>query len=114
MQLSRPIFVRSGPCLYCLGSYHFGCDGGDFGDFFTPEPGKDTTPEPAEETTTLPSLECPGETAKNPLGDCGGCNQQYFVSQNCRESFLCTSQVQDPSNEGCYLTWDGRRDSRGL
>lgn len=64
----------------CPGSYHFGCDGGD-------NPG---------------SLTC-DVYSNNLLGDCDGCEGQIFVSEDCTESFYCTSDTPDSSSEGCHL-----------
>ena len=74
----------------CPGSFHFGCEGGDFGDKTTIEP---------------PILTCQTgvELADNPIGTCDGCEGQIFINEDCTESFYCFPEM---AGDGCYLLCD--------
>ena len=37
----------------------------------------------------------------NPLGECGGCEGQIFISDNCMQSFYCSLETE---SDGCLLS----------
>ena len=47
-----------------------------------------------------PDLNC--TFTKNPLGDCGDCSNQIFVSEDCKESFYCTEYAEE-GTDGCHM-----------
>ena len=43
----------------------------------------------------------------NDLGECGGCNQQFFINEECDEAFYCSTNAVAQGQEGCSLKCDG-------
>ncbi|TRY74637.1 hypothetical protein TCAL_15615, partial [Tigriopus californicus] len=68
-----------------MGGFRLGCRGEDL-----PEP---------------PELKC--EFSKNPLGQCGGCEGQIFVNENCTEAFYCSFWTPEDGQEGCHKQCSG-------
>ena len=70
----------------CPGSFKFGCVDASYPDYNC-ESGN-------------------GELALNNLGECG-CEGQFFISEDCKEGFLCTKFIDDPFLfDGCKATCD--------
>ena len=60
---------------------------------------------------TPPPLTCTdADFTANPFGECGGCEGQIFVNEDCSESFYCTEYTPDGTSEGCHLVCpEGKR-----
>ena len=77
----NPRFTCTKDASICPGSFHFGC-----------------------ENANIPEVNCINEL--NPFGECG-CDGQFFIGDDCRSGFYCTSDVVDPLiYDGCYRECD--------
>ena len=94
VNFNRPItYTCEGPSsgYTCPGSYHFGCQGGDFGELTTSTAMPDTT-------TPLATCNYPTE---NTFGECR-CEGQIMISNDCSSGFFCSSG-SDPQSAVGYL-----------
>ena len=37
----------------------------------------------------------------NDIGECGGCNQQFFINEDCDQAFYCTASAMAEGMDGC-------------
>ena len=50
-------------------------------------------------TLILPEANCTYTT--NDIGECGGCNQQFFINEDCDQAFYCSTSAMAEGEEGC-------------
>ena len=37
----------------------------------------------------------------NDIGECGGCNQQFFINEDCDRAFYCSTSAMEEGEDGC-------------